>query len=331
MTFANPYFLLLTMAAIALGLFSWFFKLKAKSRVGFSAPLQFAQTGGVFSKTADLLPLIFRILAIVLLTIALARPQEVNRSYSDPAYGVDIMLCIDTSTSMHALDFEPFNRLQAAKKTAKEFISKRVNDRIGITVFAGSALLVCPLTLDYQSLLEFLSSVQIGMLSVDGTAIGDAIATAVNHLKESKAKSKVMVLLTDGRNNMGEISNPVMAAEAAEKFGIKIYTIGTAGRGPAKFPAGNSVFGPKYVYLKEDLDEKTLSEIAKVSGGTFYRAKNYRQLQDIYSKINALEKTQVQAPVVLDYSDKYFGFILPAVIFLILEFLLKMFVFIRIP
>jgi Ca-activated chloride channel family protein len=330
-TFANPYFLLLIFAAIVLGGAVWFLRSKSASPLKASLPLGFKRKSDFFAKMFYFMPLLFRILAIFLLVLALARPQEVSRSAASPASGIDIMICIDTSTSMQALDFDPFDRLEAAKKTAVEFINKRVSDRIGIVVFAANAVLVCPLTLDYRSLLEFLDNVRIGMIYVDGTAVGDAIATGVNHLKESNAKSKIMVLLTDGRNNTGEIANPVLAAMAAKKFGIKIYTIGTAGKGLAKFPVEDPIFGRRYIYTQDDLDEKTLQKIADVTGGKFYRAQNYKELSDIYSEIDSLEKTEFKDPVTLDYSDKYGFFILPALLLLLIEFILKSLVFIRIP
>lgn len=330
-TFASPYFFTLIIIAAVIAVLNRVLATKSKSAVKVSLPSEFNRKAGFFIRLSEFAPFILRLAAVTLLVFALARLQEVRHSVAAPAKGIDIMLVLDTSTSMQALDFEPYNRLEAAKNTAREFIAKRVNDRIGIVVFAANALLVCPLTLDYRALLEFLGSIRIGMTYVDGTAIGDAIATGVNHLKASTAKSKIMVLLTDGRNNTGEISNPVMAADAAKQFGVKIYTIGTASKGRAKFPIDDPVFGTRYVYSEDDLDEETLTKIAQATDGNFYRAKNYRELAGIYSKINALEKTEFKAPVTLDYTDKYKMFILPALLLLLIEFMSKALIFLRIP
>lgn len=330
-TFANPYFSIFIAVVLSFGVFNLFFRKKSVSTMKTSLTPDLAKTSGFFANLGYFIPWLFRIIVLCLLVIALARPQEIKRSVYAHSSGVDIMICMDTSTSMQALDFEPFDRLEAAKNTAKDFISKRTDDRIGIVVFAANAMLVCPLTLDYRSILDFLGSVKIGMTYEDGTAIGDAIATSVNHLKDSVARSKVIILLTDGRNNTGEISNPVLAAQAAAQFAIKIYTIGTASKGLSKFPVDDPVFGTRYIYSQDELDEESLTKIADVTGAKFYRAQNYRELSDIYSEINALEKTEFEAPPTIDYTDKYGLFIFTALILLLLEFISKIFVFIRIP
>lgn len=274
---------------------------------------------------------LLRLMALVLMAVALSRPQEVTRTVLPPTQGVDIMLVIDTSGSMRALDFEPLSRMDAAKKAAAEFIKRRNNDRIGIVVFAGAALLQCPLTLDYDSLLEFLDQVDPSMTGTDGTAIGDAIATGTNHLKSSKAKSKVMVLLTDGRSNTGIISDPALAAKAAAAYGIKIYAIGTAGKGPARAPISDPVMGTRYVMMNDDLDEETLSAVAKATGGEFYRAQNMAELQQIYSRIDSLEKTEFKSSVSISRRDQYLLFLLPAALLLLAEIFLSRTVFFRLP
>jgi Ca-activated chloride channel homolog len=331
MKFANPWFLLLL--PIALGIFIVSKKIgnKTVSTIKFPLPKNFSSPKTLSATVSKSLIYIFRFPAIILLIIAIARPQEVNKTVLPPSAGVDIILCLDTSTSMRALDFEPYNRFQAAKKTATEFIQKRRTDRIGIVVFAGSSLLQCPLTLDHESLLEFLDATEIDMLQVDGTAIGDALATATNHLKDSTAKSKIIVLLTDGRSNSGIITDPVLSAKAAKSFGIKIYTIGTAGKGPAKTPVYDPMFGMRYAMQKEDLDEGTLLEIARTSGGEFFRAKNYEELQNIYEKIDSLEKTTFQDAITISYNDLYLRFVLIALLLLLLEFTLNKTLFVRLP
>lgn len=331
MIFADPYFLLLIPAAAAA---VWAAFLLEKKRF---APLKFPSAPGFHpsatarASAARILPYASRLLALALIVLAMARPQRVSRGEIPPTEGVDIILCIDTSTSMSALDFDPFNRLEAAKKAAREFIEKRKNDRIGIVVFSANALLQCPLTLDYESLLEFLDDVSIGMTRTDGTAIGDAIATSANHLKNSPAKSKVIALLTDGRSNTGLVSDPVLAAKAAASYGIKIYTIGTAGKGPARVPVDHPVFGRTYVMQEEDLDEGTLMAISNATSGEFFRATNYAELQNIYKRIDALEKTEFRNAPVVSYNDRYLFFLIPALLLVLGELALANTVLMRIP
>ncbi len=269
-----------------------------------------------------------RVLAITLLIFALARPQKASRGEVPPAEGIDIMLVLDTSYSMAAEDFSP-NRLEAAKKAAADFVKKRKNDRIGVTVFGGTALLTCPLTLDYQSVLEMLDAAYLNMTRADGTAIGDAIVTAVNHLKESKAKSKVIVLLTDGRSNVGLVTDLALAAKTAAAYDIKIYTIGTAGKGRAQISTGDPT--QPVIYIDEDLDEPTLREIAGLTSGEFYRAKSAQDLEKIYGKIDSLEKTKFEAKTYTNYADLYLYFLAPALALLALLFILERTYFRTVP
>jgi len=256
-----------------------------------------------------------RVITLVLLVFALARPQKVEKGNVPPTEGIDIMLCLDTSYSMSALDFDPYNRLDAAKKAAADFIQMRANDRIGMLIFGGVAVLSCPLTLDYLSLLELLASTEINMTKADGTAIGDALISSVNHLKNSKAKSKIIILLTDGRSNVGVITDPAMAAKTAKAYDIKIHTIGTATKGPARLPTGD--------LIKDDLDEATLMEVADMTGGEFYRAGNFFELQKIYEKIDVLEKTKFEVKTFVNYTDMYLLFLVPALALAALVFILE--------
>jgi Ca-activated chloride channel family protein len=274
-------------------------------------------TGTLKIQLAKFLPLFIRTITMISIIIALARPQNVSKGELPPTEGVDIILCIDTSLSMSAIDFSPYNRLDAAKEAANSFIKNRRNDRIGIVVFGGNAILTCPLTWDYQSVLEFLDNVTIGMTQSDGTAIGDAIMTSINHFKDSQAKSKVIVLLTDGRSNTGIITDPVIAAKTAATYDIKIYTIGTASKGRAQMPIDDPVFGKTFAYIDEDLDQATLMAMADATGGEFYRAKNYLELQRIYSKIDSLEKTTFEIKSVTSYNDIYLQYLVFALILLI--------------
>ncbi len=331
MIFVNPYFLLLIPAALAAAWIAFILDKTKTATLKFASPLELKAPRTLRTSISRILPYVTRPAAMILIALALARPQYVLQGILPPAQGVDILLCIDTSTSMRALDFNPFNRLEAAKNAAREFIEKRKNDRIGVVVFAAHALLQCPLTLDYGSLLEFLEDVSIGMTRSDGTAIGDSIGVCTNHLKDSPARSKVIILLTDGRSNTGLISDPVLAAKAAAAYGIKIYTIGTAGTGPAKIPVDHPLFGRRYRTQEEDLDAGTLMAIAATASGEFFRAKNYSELQNIYKRIDSLEKTEFKNPVALSYNDKYLFFLLPALFLILIEFVLAGTVLMKVP
>jgi len=319
MTFQHPYFLLLLPALLLLGLAARALAAGRTASVKLPAALPSRETPRTI--LFRYLPFWGRMLALILLALALARPQKVEKGELPPTEGIDIMLCLDTSYSMAAVDFTPYNRLEAAKTAAAEFIGRRGNDRIGMVIFGGVAVLSCPLTLDYQSLLELLESTAINMTRVDGTAIGDALITSVNHLKDSKAGSKIIVLLTDGRSNVGVITDPVAAAKTAAAYGIKIYTIGTADKGPARIPTGNVI--QPYVTIDDDLDEATLMEVAARTGGEFYRAGNFFELQKIYGKIDSLEKTKFETKALVNRRDLYLLFLLPALALAALVFILE--------
>lgn len=330
MSFANPYLLLLLLPILLIVLFPM--GRKGGARLAYPKPAGLEPETTLYSSMSYALPLLLRMLALALLVVALARPQKVSREVLPPSEGVDIMLCMDTSPSMGGLDFDPYTRLEAAKKTAQEFIAKRPADRIGILVFGGVPLLQCPLTLDHASLLEYLDGVYLNMTRRDGTAIGDAIASSVAHLKNSTAKSRVIVLLTDGRTNTGSITDPTLAAKAAASYGIKIYAIGTAGKGPAKILMQDPLTGlQQYGIMPDDLDEATLLELARISNGEFFRATNYAELQNIYTRIDALEKTEYKSRLDINYEDRYLYFLLPALALLLLEYLLCTLIFVRLP
>jgi len=325
--FKNPWILLLMPLAGVLAGLAWAQRHRRLHSAGVTAPLP--PKDSLRSRLFRYLPFWGRVLAISLIILALARPQKATRGDIPPSEGIDIMLTIDTSLSMAAMDFAPYNRLEAAKAAAADFVKKRKNDRIGVTVFGGVAMLTCPLTLDYQSVFDLIDSIYISMTRADGTAIGDAIITAVNHLKDSKAKSKVIILLTDGRSNVGLVTDLALAAKTAAAYDIKIYTIGTAGKGQAQIPTGDP--SQPVAYIDEDLDEPTLREIAALTGGEFYRAKNYAELDTIYSRIDALEKTKFEAKSYTDYSDKYEYFLAPALLLLALLFMLERTYFRTVP
>lgn len=325
--FKTPWVLLLLPALLVMAAFA--FTQGSRRLRSAGVPAAMPAHPGLRSRLFRILPFSIRVLALAMLIIALARPQTASRGEVPPTEGIDIMLVLDTSFSMAAVDFSPDNRMEAAKMAAGDFVKKRKNDRIGVTVFGGAALLTCPLTLDYQSVLELIDSAGLNMTNADGTAIGDAIATAVNHLKDSKAKSKIIILLTDGRSNTGLITDLALAARTAQAHDIKIYTIGTAGKGPAQIPTGNPL--QPVVVIDEDLDEPALREIAAITGGEFYRARNYSELERIYSTIDSLEKTTFEAKTFTSYKDLYEYLLVPALLLLAGLFLLEKTYFMTIP
>lgn len=261
--------------------------------------------------------LALRLLALSLLIFALARPQTGRSKHTEYAEAVDIMLVLDTSGSMQAQDFEPKNRLFVAKEVIKEFIAKRTTDRIGLVVFAADAVTQCPLTLDYGLLTKLVDQVDFGMLD-DGTAIGMGLASACNRMQASEAKSKVIVLLTDGQNNAGMV-DPATAARVAESLGIKVYTIGVGTRGRAPIPIDDPVFGRRLISVDVDIDEATLRKIADLTGGEYFRATDRQELEQIYAKIDQLERTKVASETFVEYTERFKWLLLPALGLLILE------------
>ena len=278
------------------------------------------------------MPMLLRLIAFVLIVVALARPQTHNSWGQRTVEGIDIMLAMDVSTSMLAEDLKP-NRIEAAKSVASEFISGRPDDNIGLTIFAGEAFTQCPMTTDHASLINLLQNVRTDIaargLIEDGTAIGMGLANAVGRLKDSKAKSKVVILLTDGSNNTGDIS-PLTAASIASKFGIRVYTIAIGSKTLAPYPVlvGGTT---QYVNMRADVDVKTLEEIASTADGHFYRATNTAELKKIYADIDKLEKTKMDVKKFSKRYDAFQPFVLAAFIAMLLEVLLRLVVFRRIP
>ena len=278
------------------------------------------------------LPMILRCIAFTLIVIVMARPQTHNSWDNKQVDGIDIMMALDVSTSMLAEDLKP-NRIEAAKNVASEFIADRPNDNIGLTIFAGEAFTQCPMTTDHSSLINLLQSVRTdiaarGLIS-DGTAVGMGLANAVSRLKNSKSKSKVVILLTDGSNNMGDIS-PMTSAQIARSLGIRVYTIGLGTNKVAPYPmpvAG----GVQYVNIPVEIDTKILSDIAAVTEGNFYRATNNRELKQIYKDIDKLEKTKMDVKTYSKRYEAYQPFAIAALIVLLFELLLRTTVLRRIP
>lgn len=328
--FGNPGFFVLTILLATAIFVLIFYKSKNTASVKYTLPIGFSGKESSKSKFVKWSSSILYLLALLFMIIALANPRDASKTIIPPQEGVDIMIVIDVSLSMAGRDFEP-NRLEAAKVSAKNFILNRTSDRIGILVFQGAPMLQCPLTLDYNSLLEFLSFVQVGMIGIQRTAIGDAIALATQYLQESFAKSKVIILLTDGSSNAGIIPDPIVAARAAERLGIKIYTIATAGEGDQKIEIDNGVFGKSYLTISNDMDEATLHEIAKITGGEFFRARNNLELDTIYGKINELERTKFKESTNIEYDDKYDDYLLIALILMLLGLIFQKLIFIKVP
>jgi Ca-activated chloride channel homolog len=266
------------------------------------------------------LPVMIRFLALALLIVALARPQEGHKSTEILSIGVDIMLALDTSGSMRALDFiedeKRITRLAVVKGVVSKFIDNRPNDRIGMVVFGEQAYTQCPLTLDQGILQSFLSKLEIGMAG-DSTAIGSAVGIAVKRLKDLESKSKVIILLTDGRSNAGTLA-PIQAAQTAKTFGIKIHTIGVGTQGKAPFLV-NSVFGQRYVYQEVDIDETTLKEISQITGGQYFRATDLESLKNIYQQIDEMEKSEVKVIDHSEYRELFYYFLVPGLLMLLLE------------
>ena len=265
------------------------------------------------------LPVTIYTAALILMIIALARPVRVDRAVLPPSEGIDIILLMDVSASMQKIDFYP-NRFIAAQQTADRFIAKRPNDRIGAVAFAKAAMLQAPLTLDHDALREYINSLYVGIVNPDYTAIGDAIGVAANHLKDSKAKSKIIILLTDGDSNAGTIE-PLMAAKAAAAYGIRVYTVGTASA-PDRNPYASST---------DEINEGLMMEIASLTGGKYYRANNEKELAKIYDTINELEKTEFAPSATIHRTDYFQPVLLLALLCALLALTLEKLFLIKVP
>ena len=272
-------------------------------------------------------PFILRTLTIALIIIALARPQASNSWRTQNAEGIDIMMALDISSTMTIDDVRP-TRLEAAKSVASEFILSRPNDNIGLVIFARQSFTQCPMTTDHAVLINLFNEVKPGMID-DGTAIGLGLANAVNRIKESKAKSKVIILLTDGSNNAGDIA-PITAAEIAKTFGIRVYTIGVGTTGIVNMPV-QTPYGIQYQQMKSEFDAKSLQQIANLTGGKYYNATDNEKLRQIYQDIDKLEKTKISVQQYSKKEEQFYWFALLAFIFLVIEVTLRNSIFRKIP
>jgi Ca-activated chloride channel family protein len=310
-TFANPLFLWLLV--IVPGIVAFYVLRQQKTSPSLQLPgLQpFEKAGNTFRNYLRHILFALRAAAITLLIIVLARPQKTDKFQNVTTEGIDIILAIDISGSMLARDFKP-DRLEASKNVATEFISGRPYDRIGLVVFSGESFTQCPLTTDHAVLINLLREIQSGMIE-DGTAIGNGLATAVNRIKDSEAKSKVIILLTDGVNNRGEIS-PSTAADIAKTYGIRVYTIGVGTQGTAPYPV-QTPYGVQYQDMPVEIDEAILKDISSKTGGKYFRATDNAKLVQVYSEIDKMEKSKID---VRQYIRKEEKFLIPAIIVFIL-------------
>ncbi|MGI6339857.1 MAG: vWA domain-containing protein [Bacteroidales bacterium] len=307
MTFAEPHFLYLLLVIPALIAFYILKQQKANASFRMPGLQQFKGSGNNFRFYLRHVLFALRTIAIGLLIVILARPQSTDSFQNISTEGIDIILALDISGSMLARDFKP-DRLEASKNVATEFISGRPYDRMGLVVFSGESFTQCPLTTDHAVLINLLREIQSGMIQ-DGTAIGMGLATAVNRIKDSEAKSKVIILLTDGVNNMGEIA-PATAAGIARSFGIRVYTIGMGTRGMAPYPV-RTPFGIQYQNMRVEIDEPVLQQIAAETGGKYFRATDNDKLVQVYAEIDKLEKSKID---VRQFSRKEEEYLVPAII-----------------
>lgn len=277
-------------------------------------------TGRSLAARLAWLPTALRLAALALLILAFARPQAGQAEEEVLTRGIDIMMVLDNSTSMAAEDFRPRNRLVVAKEAVAEFIQGRRSDRIGLAVFAGSGYTACPLTLDYDVLLEVLTGIELAERD-EGTAIGMGLGIALNRLRSSDATSKVVVLLTDGRNNRGQI-DPSTAASLARTLGIRAYVIGVGTRGEAPYPVDDPLLGRRYVYLRADIDEDSLREVAQTTGGRYFRATDRDSLREIFQEIDELEKTEIRVRHYTQYTELFPWFAWPGFGLFLMELLL---------
>jgi Ca-activated chloride channel family protein len=316
--FAHPgFFWLLIIIPLMVGWYIW----KQRQLQG---NLSVPTLKGFTIKKSNIAPyrhsgIVLRSLALIVLIVAMARPQSSLSWQDSTTEGIDIMIASDISGSMLAEDFKP-NRLEAGKNIAIDFIKNRPNDRIGLVIFSGESFTQCPLTIDHDVLINLYADIKNGMIE-DGTAIGMGLATAVNRLRGSEAKSKVIILLTDGSNNAGSIP-PITAAEIAKQFNVRVYTVGLGTNGYAPYPV-QTPFGVQYQRMKVDIDEGTLSKIASITGGKYFRATNNETLKEIYTQIDKLEKAKIDVTQYRKKTEMFLPWTIIALVLLSFEFLLK--------
>ena len=328
--FADPIYLILLFVLPAL--IFWYFKgmRRSSGKMRYSDIGLLKRLGTTPKQRLRHVLFLFRLSALALLLLALARPQSSSKETEVSTEGVDIVLAMDVSSSMLAEDFKPHNRLEAAKNVAQDFVKGRANDRLGLVVFAGESFTQCPLTLDYGVLLTLLDDQKVADKDWDGTAIGMGLVNAVNRLRDSKAKSKIVILLTDGVNNRGEV-DPVTAARIAEALNVKIYTIGAGKRGTAMYPVDDPVLGKHYVPMQVQIDEDVLRNIASITGGKYFRATNSDKLKEIYTEIGEMEKTKIEVKEFTRYEEYFVYLLTVGLLLLLLELVLANTYFKKLP
>ena len=329
--FENPEWLLLLLLVPFL---TYLYIVQGRQRQGsvqFSDLASLRRMGNTIWARLRHLLFVFKLLGLVLLVVALARPQAGREKREMSAEGIDIMLTLDVSSSMELNDLGngERSRLAVAKEVVSDFVGGRYSDRIGMVVFAGESFTQCPLTLDYDVLTSFLQGVQIADESWNGTAIGMALINATNRLRESEGRSKVIILLTDGVNNAGEIE-PLTAADVAEAVGVRVYTIGVGSDGSIRRPV-QGIFGTRYQTVQVEIDEETLREVAQRTGGKYYRATSEEKLEAIYKEIGELETTEITSEIHVEYSERYLDFLWPGLLLILIELLLSNTRFRRLP
>lgn len=319
MEFLHPEYLYLLLLLVPLTL--WYIVRLSKAQASFrlASTDAFNEMKPGFRVYMRHFPFLLRLLSIALVIIVIARPQSVSSWEESETQGIDIVLALDVSGSMLAQDLQP-DRLQAAKKVAAEFITDRRNDNIGLVIFAGESFTQCPLTTDHKVLLNLLNEINFGMID-DGTAIGLGLATSVNRLKESQSQSKVVILLTDGTNNSGQIA-PLTAADLARSYGIRVYTVGIGTKGMAPTPV-NTPFGIRMQNMPVDIDEETLTEIAALTGGQYFRAQDTEGLRQVYNEIDEMEKYLISVQNVTRRQELFLPWALAALALILLELLLR--------
>lgn len=325
--FANPSFLYLLILLPLFIAWYWFRNKKSYPEIQLSITDVFEKRKGSIKQYLFHSLFGLRMLAFALLVVVMARPQSSTSRKDVSIEGIDIVMAMDISGSMLAQDFKP-NRLEAAKEVASDFIEKRPNDRIGLVIFSGETFTQCPLTTDHAVLRNLFKDVKSGMIE-DGTALGDGLATAVNRLRKSDAISKVIILLTDGVNNMGSI-DPISAAEIAKLYGIRIYTIGVGSRGLAPYPV-QTPFGVQYQNVEVKIDENLLKKVANMTDGLYFRATDKKSLENIYNEIDKLEKSKIDVTEFSKKHEEFLPFAILALLLLIAEVLLRNTVFKTVP
>jgi len=328
MTFLHPQLLWLLVLPPLLRIWQWRRSRQMSATVAYSSLKAVPARATWRTRTSKFLPWV-RLVALLLLVVALARPRTGESQVEITSEGIDIVMALDISSSMKAEDFQPHNRLHVAKEEAKSFVSGRTTDRIGLVVFASNSYTQCPLTTDYPVLTRLIDELDFGDIK-DGTAIGMAIANGVNRLKDVPGESRVMILLTDGQNNAGSV-DPITAAELAKSLGVRVYTIGVGDADEAPFPVDDPVFGRRTVSIPAQVDDETLTEIAEITGGAYFRATNAAGLSKIYERIDALEKTEIETREWINYSEFGSYLLLPVFFLILLEVLLGLSALRRLP